>query len=130
MAFHGQGGRTDRQLGSLAVRPLSPGRREHLHPMTTREAEFGVRADFPGPPPGQSALDRVFPMRADLWRDRDVFVTGHTGFKGAWLAVLLTRLGARVHGFALETPNHFLFHRAGVSALLASDVRGDIRDAA
>jgi CDP-glucose 4,6-dehydratase len=69
-------------------------------------------------------------VRADFWRDCDVFVTGHTGFKGAWLAVLLTRLGARVHGYALETPDHFLFHRADVRALLASDVRGDIRDAA
>ena len=85
---------------------------------------------FPGPPPGRSALDRVTPVRADFWRDCDVFVTGHTGFKGAWLAVLLTRLGARVHGYALETPDHFLFHRADVRALLASDVRGDIRDAA
>ena len=85
---------------------------------------------FPGSPPGRSALDRVTPVRADFWRDCDVFVTGHTGFKGAWLAVLLTRLGARVHGYALETPDHFLFHRADVRALLASDVRGDIRDAA
>ena len=86
---------------------------------------------FPGSPPGRSALDRVTPVRADFWRDCDVFVTGHTGFKGAWLAVVpLTRLGARVHGYALETPDHFLFHRADVRALLASDVRGDIRDAA
>lgn len=67
-------------------------------------------------------------MRAEDWTDRDVFVTGHTGFKGAWLSVLLHRLGARVHGYALETPGSFLFHRAGLSRLLASDVRGDIRD--
>ena len=40
---------------------------------------------FPGSPPGRSALDRVTPVRADFWRDCDVFVTGHTGFKGAWL---------------------------------------------
>lgn len=69
-------------------------------------------------------------MEADHWRDRDVFVTGHTGFKGAWLSVLLHRLGARVHGYALETPKHFLFHRARLGEIMASDVRGDIRDRA
>lgn len=69
-------------------------------------------------------------MRAAFWRDRDVFLTGHTGFKGAWLSVLLHCLGARVHGFALETPSDFLFHRAGIGRLAASDVRGDIRDRA
>jgi CDP-glucose 4,6-dehydratase len=67
-------------------------------------------------------------MDAEAWRGRDVFVTGHTGFKGAWLCVLLDRLGARVHGYALDTPAHFLFSRAGVPDLLASDTRADIRD--
>src|SRR6478735_503382 len=69
-------------------------------------------------------------MRQDHWRGRDVFVTGHTGFKGAWLCVLLDRLGARVHGFALDTPDNFLFGRAGIGPRLASHVRGDIRDRA
>ena len=40
-------------------------------------------------------------MTAGFWRDRRVLVTGHTGFKGAWLALWLQRLGARVTGFAL-----------------------------
>lgn len=43
-------------------------------------------------------------MTPELWRDRRVFLTGHTGFKGAWLTAWLTRLGARVHGFALAPP--------------------------
>jgi CDP-glucose 4,6-dehydratase len=38
---------------------------------------------------------------ASFWRGRSVLVTGHTGFKGAWLALWLERLGARVAGFAL-----------------------------
>jgi CDP-glucose 4,6-dehydratase len=67
-------------------------------------------------------------MRVDHWRDRDVFVTGHTGFKGAWLCALLSRLGARTHGFALDPPAHFLYERAGLGDLVASDSRGDIRD--
>ena len=38
---------------------------------------------------------------ASFWKGRRVLLTGHTGFKGAWAAVWLTRLGARVTGLAL-----------------------------
>ncbi len=67
---------------------------------------------------------------ARFWRGRSVLVTGHTGFKGAWLATWLGDLGARVHGFALDppsTPN--LFDDADVRSCLATDTRGDLRDA-
>ncbi|MGD9800517.1 MAG: CDP-glucose 4,6-dehydratase [Parvularculaceae bacterium] len=40
-------------------------------------------------------------MKAEFWKGRRVLVTGHTGFKGAWLALWLDNLGARVSGFAL-----------------------------
>jgi CDP-glucose 4,6-dehydratase len=36
-----------------------------------------------------------------FWRDRRVFLTGHTGFKGSWTSLLLSCLGARVFGYAL-----------------------------
>ncbi len=67
-------------------------------------------------------------MQAEYWRDRRVFVTGHTGFKGAWLCALLSHLGARVYGYALETPDTYLFHRAGLTDMVVRDERGDIRD--
>lgn len=67
---------------------------------------------------------------ADFWRQKKVFLTGHTGFKGGWLALWLHRLGAFVHGFALDPETEpCLFDAAHVSAVLASDVRGDVRDA-
>lgn len=62
------------------------------------------------------------------WKGRRVFLTGHTGFKGGWLAVWLTRLGARVRGFALDPstdPN--MFTLASVANSL-EDIRGDVRD--
>lgn len=67
-------------------------------------------------------------MDSAYWGGRSVFITGHTGFKGAWLTVLLRRLGATVHGYALQTPDDFLYQRAGLTGLTASDARGDIRD--
>jgi len=65
------------------------------------------------------------------WRGRSVLVTGHTGFKGGWLALWLHRLGATVHGYALDPPTEpSLFEVAGIESLLASDTRADLADLA
>lgn len=63
------------------------------------------------------------------WHGRDVFVTGHTGFKGGWLSLMLHLLGARVHGYAMDPdPVPSMFEVAGVARALTSDVRADIAD--
>jgi CDP-glucose 4,6-dehydratase len=62
------------------------------------------------------------------WQGRRVFLTGHTGFKGSWLALWLRKLGAKVRGYALDPctePN--MFNLASVGAVV-DDVRGDVRD--
>ena len=62
-----------------------------------------------------------------LWQGRRVFLTGHTGFKGAWATCLLRRLGAEVHGYALAPEAESLFN----AARLADDIDhaiADIRD--
>ena len=62
----------------------------------------------------------------DVYRERRVFLTGHTGFKGSWLAAWMSQLGAHVTGFASSpptTPNHW-----DLLQLPVTDVRGDIRD--
>lgn len=57
-------------------------------------------------------------------------VTGHTGFKGAWLVQMLAAAGHEVSGLALPPVEGALFTRARVSELLTHDMRIDIRDAA
>lgn len=67
-------------------------------------------------------------VNSDFWRDRRVLVTGHTGFKGSWLSLWLSAMGARVFGFALAPPTTpSLFQRAEVGAVV-DDTRGDVRD--
>lgn len=64
------------------------------------------------------------------FRNRPVLVTGHTGFKGSWLALWLAELGARVTGYALPpptSPSHFVAAR--IRRRLARHIEADIRDA-
>jgi CDP-glucose 4,6-dehydratase len=56
-------------------------------------------------------------------------VTGHTGFKGPWLALLLLSRGHRVSGLALDPADGSLFKRAALADQLVCDLRVDIRDA-
>lgn len=63
-----------------------------------------------------------------IYNGRKVLVTGHTGFKGSWLGLLLNQLGADVYGYALEPPtNPSLFKEANIEELITSFI-GDIRD--
>lgn len=65
-------------------------------------------------------------MNLDLWKNTSVLVTGHTGFKGSWLSLWLSEMGANVTGLALSphsSPNHW-----DLLQLNISDHRVDIRD--
>ncbi len=69
-------------------------------------------------------------VEPSFWQDRRVLLTGHTGFKGAWLALWLQSLGAQVCGFANGVPTEpSLYELARVGEDMQS-VRGDIRDPA
>lgn len=69
-------------------------------------------------------------MNSDFWRGKRVLLTGHSGFKGAWLSVWLHGLGADVIGYALPQVNSSsLFCKAGIEKLLQHN-DGDIRDLA
>lgn len=64
----------------------------------------------------------------DFYKGKKVFVTGHTGFKGAWLCRMLVNAGAQVTGYALAPPTQpNLFSLSGVEKEIKS-ILGDIRD--
>lgn len=63
-----------------------------------------------------------------FWQGKKVFLTGHTGFKGSWMSLWLTLLGAEVKGYSLEPPTSpSLFKEAKVEGVVDSNI-GDIRN--
>lgn len=63
-----------------------------------------------------------------FWNGKRVFVTGHTGFKGAWLSTWLNHLGAEIVGYSLKSPTDpSLFELCNLRSLIKS-IDGDIRD--
>jgi CDP-glucose 4,6-dehydratase len=68
-------------------------------------------------------------MTPEFWRNRRVFLTGHTGFKGSWLSLWLQRHGAVVTGLALDPPTDpNLFTLASVAEGMSHSLVQDIRD--
>jgi len=78
---------------------------------------------------GQRPLESMVNMSLlEFYRGKKVFVTGHTGFKGAWMCSILTRAGADVTGYALGPPtNPSLFEIVDMGRNMRSII-GDIRD--
>ncbi len=67
-------------------------------------------------------------MFNNIYKNKKVLVTGHTGFKGSWLALWLSQLGADVVGYALDAPtNPSLFEQLRLSSII-KHVHGDVRD--
>ena len=73
-------------------------------------------------------LSMRFSELADFYRGKRVLITGHTGFKGSWLSLILKQMGAEVYGYALEPPTDpALFEILDLRKDLVSEI-GDIRD--
>lgn len=68
-------------------------------------------------------------MFNNIYKNKKVFLTGHTGFKGSWLALWLTQLGAKVCGYSLE-PNTVpsMFHELNIEEKIEKSVIGNILD--
>lgn len=78
----------------------------------------------------RSRTMEVLEVTPTFWSGKRVFITGHTGFKGGWLALWLQSLGAKVHGYALNAPTDpHLFGVARVAEGMSNHTIADIRDA-
>ena len=67
-------------------------------------------------------------VNISFWKNKKIFLTGHTGFKGSWMSLWLNSMGAVVKGYSIEpntTPN--LFTELNINEILESEI-GDIRD--
>jgi len=67
-------------------------------------------------------------LASGFWAGKRVLLTGHTGFKGAWLALWLASLGARVHGFALPPSTRPALWQAVAEHARIDSVLADVRD--
>ncbi len=68
-------------------------------------------------------------MFGNIYKNKKVFLTGHTGFKGSWLSLWLSQLGARVCGYSL-VPNTqpSMFNELGIANKIEKSIIGDILD--
>lgn len=63
-----------------------------------------------------------------FWKGKKVFITGHTGFKGSWLIIILNLLGAKVYGYSLKPKKISLFNQIDGSRIVIKNFYHDIRN--
>jgi len=65
----------------------------------------------------------------NFWKNKSVFITGHSGFKGGWLALWLSELGANVYGYSLKAPTDInFFNVINLKKKIKKSTIGDIRN--
>ncbi|MBI5191907.1 MAG: CDP-glucose 4,6-dehydratase [Nitrospirae bacterium] len=67
-------------------------------------------------------------IKKEFWDRKKVFITGHTGFKGSWLSLWLTAMGAKVTGYALDPPTVPSLYELCKIGESVHSIKGDIRD--
>jgi len=68
-------------------------------------------------------------LNPKFWKNKKVFLTGHTGFKGSWLSIWLSKMGAKVTGYSLLPPTKpSLFEIVKVKSILEKSNISDVRD--
>ena len=63
-----------------------------------------------------------------FWKNKKVFITGHTGFKGSWLTIFFKLIGAKVYGYSLKQEKYSLYNFANIEQIVSKSFIGDIRD--
>ena len=73
-------------------------------------------------------MDKSLSDLRKFWKNKKVFVTGHTGFKGTWLSIFLNLLEAKIYGYSLKAPNISLFNQTNCSKILKGNFYSDINN--
>ena len=68
-----------------------------------------------------------FKKLINFWRNKKVLITGHTGFKGSWMILVLNLFGAKIYGFSLKPDKKSLFVQAKCSKLIEKNIYSDIK---
>ena len=63
-----------------------------------------------------------------FWSKKKVFITGHTGFKGTWLCIILKYLNSNIHGYSLKPKKYSLFNDTKIKKKLSSNTFGNINN--
>jgi CDP-glucose 4,6-dehydratase len=69
-----------------------------------------------------------FKSTKKFWNKKKVFITGHTGFKGTWLCIILNYLNSSIYGYSLKPKKNSLFNKTKISKDIASNTYADIND--
>ena len=64
---------------------------------------------------------------SSFFKDKNVVITGHTGFKGSWLSQILSQLGANIYAFSLDIPTNPA-HYELLEVKFSRDERIDLAD--
>ena len=64
----------------------------------------------------------------NFWKNKRVFITGHTGFKGTWLVIFLNMMKAKIYGYSLKAPKFSLFNQTKSSKLVKENYYLNIND--
>ncbi len=70
-------------------------------------------------------MDKIKNLKK-FWKNKRVFITGHTGFKGSWLCIMLNLLGSKIYGYSLKPKNKSLFKLGNLNKILISNSYNDI----
>ncbi len=64
-----------------------------------------------------------------FWKNKKIFITGHTGFKGSWLCLMLNSLGAQIYGYSLKPTKKSLYNLAKIEKIIKKSFFDNINDA-
>jgi len=106
-------------------------KKNNLHSSITSNPSISSNTSMSSNPSisSTSSISSITSNSSTFWFGKRVFITGHTGFKGSWLSIWLSILGAKIYGYALKPPTKpSLFEQAKVYKLLEENIISDIRD--